>query len=950
MDKIYNSLLVESFFQKKFNQKDRNILQSITETSKQYCIMMPPPNVTGTLHMGHAFQQIIMDTLIRYHDLLNYNTLLQIGTDHAGIATQIMVEKKLLDKEGKNKLDYTKEEFINKIWIWKEKTERNILNQIKKLGISADWTDVRFTLDKKFSHAVNIVFKKMYLDKLIYQKKKMVYWDPQLKTVVSDLEVEHKESDSIMWYIKYFLVDSLETNEKKEKKYLEIATTRPETLLGDTALAVHPDDIRYQKYIGKFVCVPIINRIIPIISDISVNLKLGTGCLKVTPAHDFNDYEISKRHKLYVINIFSETGKILKKLEIFNYKGKLSSFFSSKIPRLFQEKDRFIVRKLLVDMLKKKYFLSKIEKNKNFVPYGDRSGILLEPKLTNQWFLRTKKLSKIAINMVKKKKIVFVPSQYKNLFLSWMVNIEDWCISRQLWWGHRIPVWYDKFNNIYVDSDEEKIRKKYGFKKNFYLFQDPNVLDTWFSSSLWTFAGLGWPKITKKFKYFHPTNVLISGFDIIFFWIARMIMMTGYLIKDPISNNSCVPFKTVYITGLICDELGKKMSKSKGNILDPLDMIYGISLQKLIKKRTQNLLKTKMVQDIAKKTIQKFPFGIEAYGIDALRLTFLSLSSTSRYIHWDMNRLKGYKHFCNKLWNVSRFIKLQIDKKYMKILKKKYIFSILDKWIFFKLTNLIKKYHENFKQFRFDLLINLLYDFVWYQFCDKYIENLKYFFSLNYSIQKYYFLNNSIKLLKFILILLNPIIPFITQYIWNDMYNFLKNFSKKKKIVHFKKINCVILYQKSFEFIEWFHKIISELRKIRVKYHYTYNYLFTIYIKNFSLDKKIFINENYVFLKNIAHLKKIIFLKKIKVLKNFLFFVIDQIEVYVVLSLKNYLKYQSFKIDMQIIEIKKKIKKLKLQLCNTQFLLYAPKHIISEKKKLLQQYTQIKNKLYIQKK
>ncbi|WP_343126405.1 valine--tRNA ligase [Buchnera aphidicola] len=940
MEKNYNTILIEEFVFKKLHQKNS---EKYSKINNNYCIMMPPPNITGKLHMGHAFQQIIMDTLIRYHKLLKYNTLLQMGTDHAGIATQLIIEKEIFRKEGKERFNYTRQDFIKKIWKWKKNTEFFIFEQIRKLGISVDWSDIRFTLDKKFSRAVNRVFLKLFKKKLIYQKKKIVYWDPKLRTVLSDLEVKHLESKSLIWYIKYLIFEK--KNIKEKKKYIVVSTTRPETLLGDTAIAVNPQNIKYSQYIGKFAIVPIVNRKISIIGDSTVDLNIGTGCLKITPAHDFFDYQIALKHQLYMINIFSDSGKILKKLEVLDYEGNPSCFFDSKIPVILQNEDRFSARKIIIKILKKKNLLHSSILKKNFIPYGERSQVILEPKLTNQWFLCTKKLSKIAIDLIVEKKIIFFPKQYKNMFLSWMLKIEDWCISRQLWWGHRFPIWYDEHNNIYIAENEKEVRKKYFLKKHVILLQDTNVLDTWFSSSLWTFVGLGWPKCTKKFKMFHPTEVLVSGFDIIFFWIARMIMMTAYILKDNKNNNFCIPFKKVYITGLICDDNGKKMSKSQGNILDPLDIVYGIKLKKLIIKRTKNLTDEKMLNNIKKNIIQKFPHGIKAYGIDALRLTFLSLSSTSRYISWDMNRVKGYKHFCNKLWNVSRFICLKIEKKFSKNFQKIFYISILDKWIFFKLQVVIKNYHNYFKNFRFDLLVALLYDFVWYQFCDKYIENIKCIFLEEFSWKKFHVLTICIQVLKKILKLLYPIIPFITQYIWMNMVKILKNFSKKKYIMNLPKIINVDSYKSSFDFIEWFYKIIFKLRKIRSDLKFKYNYSFEICIKNLSYNKKIFLNENYNLLKKIAFLTKITFFPFLEIKKFFISYIIDEIEIFIFLPKSTYLEYLKKKNIQKNIKIELIIKKLKLQLSNHNFLFNAPQSLILKKKKLLKKYKKIK-KIY----
>ncbi|VFP88420.1 Valine--tRNA ligase [Buchnera aphidicola (Cinara piceae)] len=945
MDKNYNFHVIEKKIQK-YCRKNKFFFHNNDFLNRDnFCIMVPPPNITGYLHMGHAFQQTIMDTLIRYHRMSGKNTLLQMGTDHAGIATQMVVERYLLIKEGKNKDAYTRSEFIKKIFDWKKKSELIMFNQIKRLGHLIDWTKVRFTLDSNFSKAVNNVFIKLYKDGLIYRRKKLVYWDPKFQTVISDLEVENKVCKSMMWYIRYFLIDD-HNSASLHKKYVTVATTRPETLLGDTALAVHPSDNRYKKYIGCFVKVPIMNRSIPIIGDISIDISKGTGCMKVTPAHDFNDYDIGQRNKLPMINIFTRDGKTLKKLNIFNYNGKKEKIFNNHIPKNLRNLDRFIVRKNILSLLKSENLLRKVISYKNNIPHGDRSGVILEPMLTNQWYLSTKLLSIEAIKAVKEDKIIFIPKQYKNMYLSWMNNIQDWCISRQLWWGHRIPIWYDSQNNAYVGESEEVIRKEYSLKKDIILKQDTDVLDTWFSSSLWTFAGLGWPVDTKKIHMFHPTNVLVCGFDIIFFWIARMIMITMYIIKDKFGNPQ-IPFKYIYVTGLIRDEQGQKMSKSYGNILDPLDMIDGISLIKLIKKRTKNLLNSKQINSVKINTIKSFPKGILSHSTDALRFTFLSIASTSRSINWDMNRLKGYQNFCNKIWHASRFVIHNIKKN---VFNKANIFlCILNQWIYNELNEVVKKYHISLKLFRFDQLSTLLYKFIWNKFCDQYLEMIKPILQTG-SVYEINIIKNFLFLiLSHILLLVHPIIPFITTYIWTILHKSNKEFNSVIILNSLPKYNTNLKNIYVIKFMNWFQKIISVLRSIRVDTKVKHTKLLNVYYKNVSLYQRIFLQENNIILKKIAYLKCMIEIKSPLNLSSVIIRIVDDVEIFISIDSCFDINIELQRLDKKISLLNTEIQKINYILSNKKFLTNAPSSFILEKQSLLKNNFDILKKINDQK-
>jgi len=651
MEKTYNPTSIEQDLYKTW--EEQGYFKPHGDTSKDaYSIMIPPPNVTGSLHMGHAFQDTIMDTLIRCQRMKGKNTLWQVGTDHAGIATQMVVERKIAAEEGKTKHDYGRDAFIDKIWEWKAESGGTITKQLRRLGASVDWDRERFTMDDGFYKAVQEVFVRLYKDDLIYRGKRLVNWDPKLHTAISDLEVENKETKGHMWHFRYPLADGVKTADGKD--YIVVATTRPETMLGDTGVAVNPEDPRYKDLIGKEIILPIVGRRIPIVGDEHADMEKGTGCVKITPAHDFNDYEVGKRHNLPMINIFTFDANIRDVAEVFNTKGEASDVYSGDLPAKYQGMERFAARKAIVAEFEQLGLLQEIKDHDLTVPYGDRGGVVIEPMLTDQWYVRAGILAKPAVEAVENGDIQFVPKQYENMYFSWMRDIQDWCISRQLWWGHRIPAWYDEQGNVFVGRNEEEVRAENNIATDVALCQDDDVLDTWFSSALWTFGTLGWPEKTPELKVFHPTDVLVTGFDIIFFWVARMIMMTMHFCKDE-DGKAQVPFKTVYVTGLIRDENGDKMSKSKGNVLDPIDMIDGIDLESLVAKRTGNMMQPQLAAKIEKNTRKTFENGIEAYGTDSLRFTLAAMASTGRDINWDMKRLEGYRNFCNKLWNAVKF-------------------------------------------------------------------------------------------------------------------------------------------------------------------------------------------------------------------------------------------------------------------------------------------------------
>ena len=738
MDKTYSPEAIEQSYYKKW--ENHHYFQPRGD-GKRFCIMLPPPNVTGSLHMGHGFQHTIMDALTRYHRMLGDKTLWQPGTDHAGISTQLVVEKQL-EAQGISRKDLTREQFLEHVWKWKNESGNTITQQMRRIGDSVDWTRERFTMDEGLSAAVQKVFVQLHDEGLIYRGTRLVNWDPKLGTAVSDLEVLSEEEDGFLWHIRYPVVDSTE--------FLVVATTRPETLLGDTAVAVHPEDPRFQHLIGKQVHLPLCDRTIPIIADDYVDQEFGSGCVKITPAHDFNDHEVGKRHNLPVINILNKKATLNKNA-----------------PLKYQGMDRFVAREQIIQDLQNDGFLIKTEPHKLKVPRGEKSNVIIEPLLTDQWYVKTKPLAEPAIAAVKKGDIRFIPENWNKTYFQWMDNIEDWCISRQLWWGHRIPAWYDSQGNIYVGYSENDVRFKYKIDEATLLKQDEDVLDTWFSSSLWPFSTLGWPERTPELEQFYPTSVLVTGFDIIFFWVARMIMMG-------LKFTGKVPFKEVFITGLIRDSEGHKMSKSKGNVLDPLDIIDGIDLESLVAKRTSNLMLNSVRDKIAKATRKEFPDGINAYGTDALRFTYCSLASTGRNVRFDVGRVEGYRNFCNKLWNAARYVLMNTDEEQIDFGDGAFQYSPADQWILSRLQRTISKVHHYFETYRFDLLANTIYEFVWHEYCDWYLELSKPVLQDEHALSalKRGTRRTLIHILDQILKLLHPLMPFITEEIWQRTTKF----------------------------------------------------------------------------------------------------------------------------------------------------------------------------------
>ena len=744
-----------------------------SQQGDSFCIMIPPPNVTGSLHMGHGFNNAIMDALTRYNRMMGKNTLWQPGTDHAGIATQMVVERQLAAQDI-SRHDLGREKFIDKIWQWKEQSGGNITNQIRRLGSSVDWSRERFTMDDGLSNAVKEVFVRLHKDGLIYRGKRLVNWDPKLQTALSDLEVESVEEQGSLWHFKYFFEDkTLKTKEGKD--YLVVATTRPETLLGDSAVAVHPEDERYAHLVGKNIVLPLSGRLVPVVADEYVEKDFGTGCVKITPAHDFNDYEVGKRCALPIINIFNKNAEVLAEFE---YIAKAGEQISKTIaaPADYIGLERFAARKKLVEQAENEGWLEQIQPYDLKAPRGDRSGVIVEPLLTDQWYVKIAPLAQPAIEAVQDGRIKFVPEQYSNMYMAWMNNIQDWCISRQLWWGHRIPAWYDANGNVYVGRDEAEVRAEYAIAADVQLNQDEDVLDTWFSSALWTFSTLDWTGDAAKdaenyfLKTFHPTDVLVTGFDIIFFWVARMIMMTMHFMKNK-DGTPQVPFKTVYVHGLVRDGEGQKMSKSKGNVLDPLDLIDGVDLETLVQKRTTGLMNPKQAAKIEKSTRKEFPEGIQAYGTDAVRFTFCALANTGRDIKFDMKRVEGYRNFANKIWNGTRFVMMNVEGQTVGQAARPELWELPEQWIMSRLQKAEAAVQQAFATYRLDLAAQAIYEFIWNEYCDWYVELTKPVLNDENVAEerKAEVRRVLLAVMEASLRLAHPIMPYLTEEIWQTL-------------------------------------------------------------------------------------------------------------------------------------------------------------------------------------
>ncbi len=797
-----------------------------SKADETFCIMLPPPNVTGSLHMGHAFQDTIMDVLIRYNRMCGRKTLWQCGTEHAGIATQMVVERQLLE-QGIKRTDLGREKFLEKVWQWKEKSAGHIQAQIRRLGASVDWESERFTMDEGLSKAVQKQFIDLYQEGLIYRGKRLVNWDPVLQTALSDLEVESVEEDGFLWHLKYPRSDG--------KGYVIVATTRPETMLGDTAIAVNPKDERYSDLVGKTVDLPLTGRKIPVIADDYVDMEFGTGCVKITPAHDFNDAEMGKRHDLEIINILTDDAKI-----------------NADMPAKYRGMDRFDARKQIVKDFEELGLLEKIEPHKLMVPRGDRSHSIVEPYRTDQWYVKVESMAKKALDVVKDGEIKFVPENWDKTYYQWMENIEDWCISRQLWWGHRVPAWYDEEGKIYVATSEAQVREKYQLDDDFKLSQDEDVFDTWFSSNLWPFSTLGWPEQTPRLQEFYPTQVLVTGFDIIFFWVARMIMAGCKFMAQK-------PFETVYIHGLINDAQGQKMSKSKGNVLDPIDIIDGIDLESLVAKRTRSLMQPKMAPKIEKATRKEFPDGIKANGCDALRFTFAALATNGRHLRFDMKRLESYRNFCNKIFNASRFVLMNTEDFSLNT-QNWQPNSSAELWILSQLQNSIAAYRKHVDNFRLDLASQCIYDFIWNNYCDWFVELAKPLLKQDAN-SKYNVQHTLLYVLDQALRLLHPIMPFITEEIWQELKIKLELPSDSIMIAQFPEYNPKLVDEKSFKDMQWLQAVVLGIRQIRGEMNISPRKPLSIILENTSHNDESVLANNENLLKTMAQLDNITVLK-----------------------------------------------------------------------------------------
>jgi len=787
MDKTYQPSDIEKSW---YEQWETNGYFTPSGEGPAYSIAIPPPNVTGSLHMGHGFNNAIMDALIRYHRMKGCNTLWQVGTDHAGIATQMVVERQL-QAQNLTRHDLGREAFIDKVWAWKAESGGNITRQLRRLGSSIDWSRERFTMDEGLSRAVEEVFIRLYDEGIIYRGNRLVNWDPKLHTAISDLEVVSEEENGYFWYFRYPLANGETTADGKD--HVTIATTRPETLLGDTALAVNPDDERFRALVGKTVHLPLCDREIPIIADDYVDPEFGTGCVKITPAHDFNDYEVGKRHDLPIINVMT-----------------MDAAINNDAPEAYRGLDRFEARKQIVKDMGALGLLEKIEDHKLKVPRGDRSGVVIEPYLTNQWYVAVESLAKPAIEAVENGDIEFVPKNWENTYFAWMRDLQDWCISRQLWWGHRIPAWYDADGNIYVGHSDAAVREKYSLDADLALSRDEDVLDTWFSSALWTFSTLGWPDETPELATFHPTNVLVTAFDIIFFWVARMIMMT-------LKFRGEIPFQKVYIHGLIRDGDGQKMSKSKGNVLDPIDLIDGIDINALVAKRTTGLMRPQDAEKIEKKTRKEFPEGIPGYGTDALRYTFYSLASTGRDINFDMGRIEGYRNFCNKIWNAARYVFMNTEEHPVSKPSSDADYARADLWIQSRLQDTLLKVEDAIAVYRFDLVSQAIYDFFWNEYCDWYLELSKPVLwddnatDAQKNATRYTLLDVLEKSLR----MLHPLMPFITEEIWQKAAPLLGIAGKTIMLQDYPAQEAGVADPEIDREMEWVKGVIIGIRNIR---------------------------------------------------------------------------------------------------------------------------------------
>jgi valyl-tRNA synthetase len=868
-----------------------------------YCIVIPPPNVTGTLHMGHAFQDTIMDVLTRYHRMSGNNTLWQPGTDHAGIATQMVVERQL-NGEGKTRHDLGRDAFIERVWEWKAELGGTITRQLRRMGASADWSRERFTMDEDLSNAVREVFVRLFEEGLIYRGKRLVNWDPVLHTAVSDLEVVSQEEKGHLWHFRYPLADG--------SGHLVVATTRPETMLGDTAVAVHPEDARYRHLVGKSIMLPLAGRAIPIIADEYVDPEFGTGCVKITPAHDFNDYAVGSRHDLPQINIFTVDARV-----------------NDAAPEPYRGLDRYEARKRVVADLDALGLLDSVKDHTLMVPRGDRSGSVIEPFLTDQWFVKAGPLAGPAIEAVESGRIRFIPDNWKNTYFDWMHKIEDWCISRQIWWGHRIPAWYDAHGQVYVGRSESEVRERHGLGADVSLSQDEDVLDTWFSSALWPFSTLGWPEKTEALKTFYPTSVLVTGFDIIFFWVARMIMMGLKFMDD-------VPFREVYIHGLVRDSEGQKMSKSKGNVLDPIDIIDGIDLETLVAKRTSGLMQPKLAPKIEKATRKQFPEGIRAHGADALRFTFSSLATTGRDIVFDMGRVEGYRNFCNKLWNAARYVLLNTENQDTGLGEAPVTLSLADRWILSRLQSATEEVSAGIEKYRLDLAAQALYEFIWNEYCDWYLELSKPVLTQSADAAALRGTRRTlVQVLEATLRMTHPLMPFITEEIWQRVAPLAGRHGETLMRQPFPRVEAALLDPDAEAEMAWVQAFLLGVRRIRGEMNIAPGKPLPVLLQNGDEQDRGRLEANRGFIASLGRLSEITWLEPGRSAPEAAIALVGQMRVLVPMAGLIDKDAELARIDKQREKLRKDVERAANKLANPSFVDKAPAAVVEQERQRL---------------
>lgn len=955
MEKTYSPHSIEQRWYQTWEQKG---YFAPKKDGESYCIMIPPPNVTGSLHMGHAFQDTIMDALTRYHRMKGYSTLWQAGTDHAGIATQMVVER-LCNAEGKTRHDYGREQFIEKVWQWRKESGGTITRQLRRMGSSLDWANERFTMDEGMSDAVSEVFIRLYEEGLIYRGKRLVNWDPVLHTAVSDLEVLSAEENGFMWHLRYPLSNG--------QGFMIVATTRPETMLGDAAIAIHPNDERYKHLLGEFVELPLTGRRIPIIADDYVDPEFGTGCVKITPAHDFNDYAVWTRHRHTsviqalpqggLINIFTVDARIKEdrfddtswghrapeKNGLYFADNELVGRATSElIPEKYRGLDRFEARKQIIADLESLGLLEKIVDHKLMVPRGDRTGAVIEPLLTDQWYVKVAPLAEPAIAAVENGDIKFVPDNWKNTYFDWMRNIQDWCISRQIWWGHRIPAWYDEIGNIYVGRSEQAIREQHHLPDDYALTQDEDVLDTWFSSALWPFSTLGWPEKTESLAKHYPTSVLVTGFDIIFFWVARMIMM-GLKFQGE------VPFKEVYIHGLVRDAEGQKMSKSKGNILDPIDLIDGIDLEALVAKRISGMMQPHLAKKIEQDTRKHYPDGIASYGTDALRFTFASLASTGRDIRFDLARTEGYRNFCNKLWNAARFVLMNTEEQDNGLSETRVEFTQADRWITARLHQLIATTTHAIECYRFDLAAQALYEFTWNEYCDWYLELAKISLQSENAAAQRGVRKTLLTVLETLLRLAHPIMPFITEEIWQRVAPLAGVLGDTIMLQAYPVANELFIDDHAIAEINWVKEVILGVRRIRGEMNIAPGKLLPVLLQNGLSTDQVNLNNNTDYLQKLGRIDSITWLSNDEVAPESAIALAGEMKILIPMAGLIDKEAELTRLEKEIQRISKELPRIESKLGNSSFIEKAPVDVIEKEKAKLTELQSMLNNLELQK-